>query len=128
MELPLLDDVGWALIDYLKNGRPRTKTEVVFVNHKAPYGSFKETNGMVHILRKYMSFAGLEIPKNENCGLHSLRSTLARTMLESGTPLLVISDVLGHESLQTTSIYLKIDLQGLRKCAIDPQEVFSYVS
>jgi integrase/recombinase XerD len=128
LELPLLDDVGWALIDYLKNGRPRTRTEIIFVNHKAPYGPFKETNGMMHILRKYMSFAGLEIPENEHCGLHSLRSTLARTMLESGTPLPVISDVLGHESLQSTSIYLKIDLQGLRKCAIDPEEVFSYVS
>lgn len=128
LELPLLDDVGWALIDYLKNGRPRTRTEVIFINHKAPYGPFKETNGMMQILRKYMSFAGLEIPKNEHRGLHSLRSTLARTMLESGTPLPVISDVLGHESLQSTSIYLKIDLQGLRKCAIDPEEVFSYVS
>ncbi len=89
--LPLLDDVGWALIDYLKNGRPRTKTEVVFVTHKAPYEPFKETNGMVHVLRKYISFAG-----NEHFGLHSLRSTRARTMLESGTSLLVISDVLGR--------------------------------
>lgn len=128
LELPLLDDVGWALIDYLKNGRPRTGTDAVFVNHKAPYGPFKETNGMVHILRKYISFAGLQTPKSEHFGLHSLRSTLARTMLESGAPLPVISDVLGHESLQTTSIYLKIDIEGLRKCAIDPEEVFSYVS
>ena len=59
-----------------------------------------------------------EIPKNEHCGLHSLRSTLARTMLESGAPLPVISEVLGHESVQTTSIYLKINIDALRKCAI----------
>ena len=75
-----------------------------------------------------MSFAGLEIPENERCGLHSLRSTLARTLLETGAPLPVISEVLGHESLQTTSIYLKIDLEGLRKCTIDPEEVFTYGS
>jgi integrase/recombinase XerD len=126
LELPILDDVGWALIDYLKNGRPKTKSDTVFVNHKAPYGRFKETNGMQHILWKYMSFAGLEIPKNEHCGLHSLRSTLARTMLEHDTPLPVISEVLGHESIQSTSYYLKINLVALRKCAIDPEEVFNH--
>lgn len=124
LELPLLDDTGWALIDYLKNGRPKTKSDSVFVNHKAPYGGFKETNGMQHILWKYMRFAGLEIPKDEHCGLHSLRSTLARTMLESGTPLPVISEVLGHESVQSTSIYLKINLDALRRCPIDPEEVY----
>lgn len=126
LELPILDDVGWALIDYLKNGRPKTKTNAVFVNHKAPYGGFKETNGMQRILWKYMGFAGLQIPKNEHCGLHSLRSTLARTMLENDAPLPVISEVLGHESIQTTSIYLKINLAALRKCAIDPEEVFMH--
>ena len=125
LELPILDDVGWALIDYLKNGRPKTKSDTVFVNHKAPYGRFKETNGMQHILWKYMGFAGLEIPKNEHCGLHSLRSTLARTMLEHGASLPVISEVLGHESIQSTSYYLKINLEALRKCAIDPEEVFT---
>ena len=124
LELPLLEDIGWALIDYLKNGRPKTKSDSVFITHKAPYGEFKETDGMQKILWKYMSVAGLERPKNEPCGLHSLRSTLARTMLEVGTPLPIISEVLGHESIQTTSIYLKINLEALRKCPIDPEEVF----
>ena len=124
LELPILDDIGWALIDYLQNGRPRTGATTVFVNHKAPYGGFKDTNGMDHILWKYMRLAGLEIPKNEHCGLHSLRSTLARTMLENGAPLPVISEVLGHESVQTTGIYLKINIEALRQCAIDPEEVF----
>lgn len=124
LELPILDDIGWALIDYLKSGRPHTRSDAVFVNHKAPYGAFKMTNGMQHILRKYMRFADLEIPRNERCGLHSLRSTLARTMLESGAPLPIISEVLGHESVQSTSVYLKINLEALRKCPIDPEEVF----
>jgi site-specific recombinase XerD len=102
----------------------KTKSDAVFINHKAPYGEFKDTNGMHQILWKYMRVAGLEIPKNESCGLHSLRSSLARTMLEVGTPLPIISEVLGHESIQTTSIYLKINLEALRKCPIDPEEVF----
>jgi site-specific recombinase XerD len=56
--------------------------------------------------------------------MHSLRSTLAKNMLEAQAPLPVISEVLGHQNINTTSIYLKIDIEGLRKCALDPEEVF----
>jgi len=122
--LPLLDDVGWALIDYLKHGRPPTTSDAVFVNHKAPYGAFRDTNGMQHILWKYMRFAGLAIPPDEHRGLHSLRSTLARTLLEQGTSLPVISDVLGHESAQSARSYLHINVEALRRCPLDPEEVF----
>ena len=122
--LPLLDDVGWALIDYLKHGRPPTTADAVFVNHKAPYGAFRDTNGMQHILRKYMRCAGLAIPPDEHRGLHSLRSTLARTLLEQGTPLPVISDVLGHESAQSARSYLHINVEALRRCPLNPEEVF----
>jgi len=57
--------------------------------------------------------------------MHSLRNTLAGNMLESNAPLPVISEALGHQSVNTTSIYLKIDIEGLRKCAMDPDEVFA---
>ena len=56
-------------------------------------------------------------------GLHSLRSTLALVLLENGTPLPVISEALGHQNIQTTRFYLKIDMNGLRNCVIDPEEV-----
>lgn len=46
LELPLLEDVGWALIDYLKNGRPQTKSDCVFVRHKAPYDGFADRRKM----------------------------------------------------------------------------------
>jgi site-specific recombinase XerD len=124
LKLPLLDDIGWAIIDYLKNGRPETKCDSVFIRHRAPYDSFGENECFQHDLRRYMLKAGLEIPLGIHCGLHSLRSTLARNMLEAKAPLPVISEVLGHQSVQTTSIYLKIDLNGLKKCALDPEEVF----
>jgi integrase/recombinase XerD len=124
LELPLLEDIGWAIIDYLKNGRPETKCNRIFIRHKAPFDSFGENESFYRELHRYMVKAGLEIPLDIHCGLHSLRSTLARNMLEAKAPLPVISAVLGHQSIQTTSIYLKIDLNGLRKCALDPEEVF----
>lgn len=122
LELPLLDDVGWALIDYLQHGRPATTSDRVFIRHRAPYDGFSHTDNLQRMLHRYMHVAGLSISE-QTCGLHSLRSTLARTLLEHGTPLPVIADVLGHQDIQTTSHYLKIDLTGLRHCVIDPDEV-----
>lgn len=124
LELPLLEDIGWAIIDYLKNGRPETRSDRIFIRHRAPYDAFGENESFYRELHRYMIKAGLEIPLDVHCGMHSLRSTLARNMLEAKTPLPVISEVLGHQNINTTSIYLKIDLNGLRKCALDPDEVF----
>lgn len=122
IELPLLEDVGWALIDYLKNGRPESKSDCVFIRHKAPYTQFGDCNSFHRMLSRRMHKAGLST-KGQKHGLHSLRNTLARQMLEHGTPLPVISEVLGHVSVQTTGLYLKIDLNGLRNCVLDPEEV-----
>ena len=123
LELPLLEDVGWSLIDYLKNGRPESKSDCVFIRHKAPYSGFSDSNTLHRMLSRRMNRAGISM-KGQKHGLHSLRSTLARQMLENGTPLPVISETLGHVSVQTTSNYLKIDLNGLKNCVIDPEEVF----
>jgi integrase/recombinase XerD len=124
IELPLLDDIGWAVIDYLKNGRPATTSDCLFIRHRPPFKAFGETENFHRSLHRYMIKAGLNIPLNEHHGMHSLRSTLARNMLEAQAPLPVISETLGHQNINTTSIYLKIDINGLRKCALDPEEVF----
>lgn len=123
IELPLLDDIGWAIIDYLKNGRPQTPSDRVFVRHRAPFDAFGENECFQREIHRYMIKAGLNIPIDVHCGMHSLRSTLARNMLEANAPLPVISETLGHQDINTTSIYLKIDIVGLRKCILDPDEV-----
>lgn len=123
IELPLLDDIGWAVIDYLKNGRPQTPSDRVFVRHRAPFDAFGENESFWRDLHRYMVKAGLDIPLGVHCGMHSLRSTLARNMLEANAPLPVISETLGHQNIKTTSIYIKIDISGLRRCALDPDEV-----
>lgn len=87
LELPLLDDLGWAIIDYLKNGRPKTKCTRVFVRHRAPYDAVGENESFYRELHRYMQSAGITPPAGIHCGLHSLRSTLARKMLETGVPL-----------------------------------------
>ena len=125
IELPLLKDIGWAIIDYLQNGRPSTNSECLFVRHKAPFTAFGDRNAFNKELHRYIVKAGLNFPDDRHHGMHSLRSTLAGNMLEVKSPLPIISETLGHQSVNTTSIYLKIDIEGLRKCAIDPEEVLA---
>ena len=124
IELPLLKDIGWAIIDYVQNGRPVTNSECLFVRHRAPFNAFGDRNAFSKELHRYILKAGLNLPGNQRHGMHSLRNTLAGNMLGARAPLPIISEALGHQSINTTGIYLKIDVEGLRKCAVDPEEVF----
>jgi site-specific recombinase XerD len=121
---PILNDIGWAIIDYLKNGRPQTESPHLFVRHHAPFETFGPHANLHNIIAKYTRLAGIKLRTGATQGMHSLRHTLASVLLEQETPLPVISEILGHMSTMSTSVYLKIDLEGLRKCALDPDEVF----
>jgi integrase len=73
-----------------------------------------------------MHDAGLRVKRGERCGIHSLRHTLGSLMLEKETPLPVISQILGHRSIQSTETYLRINMSGLAECPIDPEKVFDH--
>lgn len=117
IELPLLRDVGEAIIDYLKYGRPQSKLPYVFLCHKAPFDEMNISN-LNGILKKYMLRSGISFDERKH-GPHALRHSLATNLLKKGTSLPVISGVLGHTSSQSTMCYLKVDVDSLRKCALD---------
>jgi site-specific recombinase XerD len=121
---PILKDIGWALIDYLKNARPITNSPFVFIRMNAPYEPFSKDANLYHIITKYTRRSGIIIPRGKRNGLHSLRHTLASTLLEDGTPLPLISEILGHINSKTTGIYMQTGIENLRSCAVDPEEVF----
>lgn len=124
LSLPLLPDVGWAIIDYLKNGRPKVESPYVFLRQLAPLEPFSDEDRLHQIVIKYMRLAKLPISPQKKKGMHSLRHTLASRLLEENTPLSVISDILGHVSTDSTAVYLKVDIDMLRECALNPEEVF----
>lgn len=124
---PILHDVGWALIDYLQHARPTCDTPYVFVRLNAPFEAFGENANLHNIITKYTRLAGITVPRGKRHGLHSLRHSLASTLLEQGASLAVISKILGHMDSKSTSIYLHTDLKGLQACALDPEEVFRNV-
>jgi integrase len=124
VSLPLPEELGQALIDYLKNGRPKSHHREVFLRATAPFGPFAQTDNLYHIIKLWRRRAGVPIPKKRGrYGLHSLRHTLATRLLEAETPLQTIADIIGHLSLESTRRYAKADVQALRSVALDPEEV-----
>lgn len=118
--LPLLEDVGLAIIDYLKYARPDcTMTNAIFLRLIPPIGKL-EAPTLHSIVTHYMRRAGIKIEDGKKHGPHALRHSLASAMLEEQTPLPVISEILGHSNTTSTAVYLKIDIHQLRTCSLTP--------
>lgn len=116
-QLPLLMNIKFALIDYIKNARPSCQSELLFIGVKNNYQMIS-TSQMHAIVSKFFSVAGIDI-SNRKHGPHALRHSLASNLLINNTPMHVIKDVLGHTNLNTTRIYLNIDFNTLRKFALE---------
>jgi site-specific recombinase XerD len=117
IELPLLNDVGEAIINYLKFGRPHSSSQQIFLSSLVPYNP---ANGAVisRAIRNIISLSDV-CTRNRKTGPHAMRHTLASRLLHNGVALPVISEVLGHKNTQTTMGYLRVDIDGLMKCTLD---------
>jgi integrase/recombinase XerD len=124
LTLPLLDDVGWAIIDYVGHGRPETACPKVFVKHRHPFDAFGSGSSIASRLSRHAARAGIRFASGEVGGMHSLRGALAVAMIGNQTPIPVVSAVLGHASSDTTqAYYLRFDINRLRCCALDVEDV-----
>ncbi len=116
IQLPLLAEVGNAIIDYLKNGRPASALDNVFLSSRAPFAGATKSC-VCAAINEIIIKSGVDVHLKHH-GPHSLRHSLASAMLNGDTTLPVISESLGHRSTDTTMVYLKIDLASLMKCAL----------
>lgn len=121
--LPLPSDVGESLIAYLRDARPVTEYRQVFLRHIAPYQPFADDTKLHAMISKYRQRAGISRKPGQACGMHSLRHTFATKMQKATVPLETIASLLGHQSLDSTRIYVRIDVPALRQVALDPEEV-----
>ena len=113
--LPVPCDVGEAVADYLRNGRPSgCPTRRVFVRLKAPHRGFASTVAIDCVVRRALARAHLDPPFK---GAHLLRHSLATGMLRNGATLEDIGQILRHRHPETTQIYAKVDLEALRTVA-----------
>lgn len=123
IELPLLPEIGEALIEYLKFGRPVSSEPYVFLLAQSPF--CKTTPSTINsLVNRAMNHAGINTTTRKH-GSHALRHSLASILLKEQVVLPVISEVLGHSSSESTKVYLKIDEETLRQCALDVPEVSS---
>ncbi|MGB5466797.1 MAG: site-specific integrase [Sedimenticolaceae bacterium] len=123
LQLPLTEEVGEALIDYLRAGRPQTDRREVFLKLNPPFAPFSENNHLHQIVTHWRKLAGIEFRSKRRRGLHSLRHTLATELLRAETPFHIISEILGHATTASTLIYAKADVEALRSVALDTEEL-----
>jgi integrase/recombinase XerD len=128
--LPLTDEVGTALLDYLHQGRsalavrrqrvpfqadhPRTYRQL-FLRHRTPMGVLKPT-AISEAFQAWSKRSGLDIPFQ---GPHCLRHSYAVYLLRAGLSLKMIGDLLGHRTLESTAVYIRLAVEDLRGVALD---------
>jgi site-specific recombinase XerD len=119
--LPLLNDVGEAIIDYIRFARPVSESKTLFLKINAPNDAMLPST-IHHRVHTRLKEAGISIPPGKKHGPHALRHSLASALLEANVPMPVISEALGHSDTESTSVYLKIDLNQLKLCALEVPE------
>jgi integrase len=108
-----------ALSEYLGHERPRNCDPHVFLRHRRP-----------HLRLSPASITEVVRSRAQSCGLpvrsaHAFRHAFATRLLRSGEPMKVISDLLGHRSVDAVAIYAKVDFQALSECCVEWPEVSS---
>jgi integrase len=117
IELPLLGDIGEAIVNYLKYARPVSDLPEIFLTASASYRAMNHI-GLNGIMARIMQGSKVDITRRK-FGPHSMRHSLASQLLNNGVSLPVISETLGHERTQTTMEYLRIDMKNLAKCTLE---------
>jgi site-specific recombinase XerD len=120
VRLPLTQEVGDAVLEYLRRGRPPTTDRHIFVTMQAPVGPL-HTSSVSAIVARAIARAGVE---SRFRGAHVLRHSAATDMLRQGASLQQVGAVLRHRYLDTTAHYAKVDVQRLRDIALPWPEVF----
>jgi site-specific recombinase XerD len=113
--LPLPADVGAALVNYLRHGRPACASRNVFIRSRAPHRALLGPSAVSCIVFRGLRRAGIDSPTK---GAHLLRHSLATQMLGGGASLSEIAKILRHRNPQTTTIYAKVDLVSLHTLAL----------
>ena len=108
---PLSPLVGTAIVDYLKSGRPVTRSRRVFFRIMAPCDPI-EYNAVSCRVTYYLQQAGIVVPRP---GSHTLRHTCVQRLVDAGWPLKAIGDYVGHRSAASTEVYSKIAIETLRE-------------
>ena len=114
-QLPLSQEVGHAIVDYLQRGRPATCNDQLFLRSRAPFRGLRSHCAVSVLADRAICRAGVAKPARG--AAHLLRHSVASSMLRQGASLQEIADLLRHRSVETTQIYAKVDVTSLQQIA-----------
>ncbi len=114
--VPLLEEAGAALAEYVLHARPKIDSQRVFLSCVAPVGPFRSSSPVSRIVRSRLERSGVELPRV--AGAHLVRHSLATELVRQRRPINEVADLLGHRSIDTTAIYVKVALPQLADVAL----------
>jgi integrase len=114
LELPLTDEAATILIRYLREARPQSDQRHLFQRVNAPRGPMQPT-AVREVLAQRIRQSGLALPP---CGAHVLRHSFAMRMVQQGVSFKAIGDALGHRAIESTSVYIRLDVESLREVGL----------
>ena len=120
LQLPLTDEAANVLIDYLRKARPESSQRQLFLRMRAPLSPLK-AKCVNDVLEHRLQCSGLDLPP---FGTHVLRHSFATRLMKQGVGVKVIGDALGHRDIESTSIYLRLNVDDLRDVALPVPATF----
>lgn len=113
--VPLVAEAGRALADYVLHGRPSTSARQVFLSHRAPVRPLRTSGTVSAIVRRRLARLGL---RPGRAGTHLLRHSLATHLVRQARPIKEVADLLGHQGIDTTAVYVKVAVPQLATVAL----------
>jgi integrase/recombinase XerD len=114
--VPLLQEPGEALADHVLHARPKSDSQRVFLQHDQPVRPIDASAVISRIVRSVLERGGLELPPV--VGAHLVRHSLATQLVMQRCPINEVADLLGHRSIDTTAIYVKVAVSQLADVAL----------
>lgn len=125
VKLPLTNDIGDAIIDYIKYERPfkiKKEDDYIFIRHIFPYIKLSDSFSFHHIIKRVANKIGINLSKYEKKGIHSFRRTLATSLLNDNVPITTITSTLGHCNIDSTKQYLRTNKEKLKECFCEVED------
>jgi len=114
--VPLLQEAGEALASYVLHARPKSDSSRVFLMHIPPVRPMGNSSVISRIVRSALERGGLQLPRV--AGAHLVRHSLATQLVRQRRPINEVADLLGHRSIDTTAIYVKVAVPQLAGVAL----------
>ena len=119
LSLPLVDEVKFPMLDYIKNARPESAdADYIFISINAPHRRYQATGTIHHAITQAMEIAGIQY-EGRHHGPHALRHSLATGLMNDNVPISAIANILGHNSTLATERYLTVDETHLKELTLE---------